>query len=222
MKLSQLEQLEMKLKKMKNSTLIPLIITLLCATQTSYANDAVVAKNISANSLKQLDRSTAGKYGEYGFKYDIDASPDTAVTSTEGNKCCATVATKESTVKCRIINKGGWYIVWTNYSSACCVNGRREWVKVKDLLKPHETRHKTTNENINKEEAPITISVLKAVSKKKCAQSAEEAKELAKKACEQELADRMNDFRSLCNATHEAIDAEDVKPTNINACSCNI
>ena len=93
---------------------------------------------------------------------------------------------------------------------------------VKDLLKPHETRHKTTNENINKEEAPITISVLKAVSKKKCAQSAEEAKELAKKACEQELADRMNDFRSLCNATHEAIDAEDVKPTNINACSCNI
>ena len=76
MKLSQLEQLEMKLKKMKNSTLLPLIITLFCATQTSYANDAVVAKNISANSLKQLDRSTI------------------AVISTEGNKCCATVATK--------------------------------------------------------------------------------------------------------------------------------
>lgn len=94
MKLSQLEQLEMKLKKMKNSTLLPLIITLFCATQTSYANDAVVAKNISANSLKQLDRSTAGKYGEYSFKYDIDASPDIAVISTEGNKCCATVATK--------------------------------------------------------------------------------------------------------------------------------
>lgn len=90
------------------------------------------------------------------------------------------------------------------------------------MLKPHEIRHKTANENINKDEAPITISVLKAVSKKKCSNSVTEAKKLAKEACEQELADRMNDFRSLCNVTHEVIDAEDVKPTNINACSCNI
>ena len=182
----------------------------------------MVAKNISANSLKRLDKSTEGKYGEYSFKYDIDASPDTAVISTEGNKCCATVGTKESTVKCKIINRGGWYIVWTNYSSACCVNGRREWGQVKDLLKPHETRHKTANENMNKDEAPITISILKAVSKKKCANSVEEAKRFANEACEQELADRMNDFRSLCEATHEAIDAEDVKPININACTCEI
>lgn len=63
---------------------------------------------------------------------------------------------------------------------------------------------------------------LKAVSKIKCDNSAEEAKRLAKKACEQELADRMNDFRSLCDATHEAIDAEDVKPTNIKTCTCKI
>lgn len=221
MKLSQLEQLEMKLK-MKNSTLIPFIITLLCATQTSYANDAVVAKNISANSLKQLDKTTGGKYGEYSFEYDINASHDTEVISTEGNKCCATVGVKESTVKCEIINKGGWYIVWINYSSACCVNGRREWEQVKDLLKPHETRHKKANEDMNKKEAPITISALKAVLKKKCSNSVTEAKKLAVEACEQELADRMNDFRSLCEATHDAIDAKDVKPTNINACSCNI
>ena len=92
MKLSQLEQLEMMLK-MKNSTLILSIITLLWVIQTIYANDDVVAKNISANSLKRLDKSTEGKYGEYSFKYDIDASPDTAAISTEGNKCCATVGT---------------------------------------------------------------------------------------------------------------------------------
>ena len=75
---------------------------------------------------------------------------------------------------------------------------------------------------MNKDEAPITISILKAVSKKKCANSVDEAKRFANEACEQELADRMNDFRSLCEATHEAIDAEDVKPININACTCEI
>ena len=72
MKLSQLEQLEMKLKKMKNSTLIPLIITLFCATQTSYTNDAVVAKSISANSLKQLEklsRETLYNNLEFLLKY---------------------------------------------------------------------------------------------------------------------------------------------------------
>lgn len=207
---------------MKDNILIPLIITLFCVNLTAYVNDTVVAKNISAGSLKQLDESTKGKYGEYSFEYDIDASPDSASTSMDGNVCCATVGTKESTVKCEIINKGGWYVVWTNYSSACCVNGRKEQEKIKDLLKPHETRHKTANEKMNRDEAPITISILKAVSKIKCDNSAEEAKRLAKKACEQELADRMNDFRSLCDATHEAIDAEDVKPTNIKTCTCKI
>lgn len=205
---------------MKNRILL-LFYILYFFMQFAIGSDEIVPRNLTASSLRSLDAMQGGKYGESRHRYNIDALPaEDSVSSFEDGKCCETVYTNERTVKCSIVNTGGYYVVWGNYLSACCVGGRSEWERVKDLLLPHENRHKSKNEEINRDVAPITFRVLKGMSKKECNASKAEAKRLAREAWEEAIARAINDFREYCEVQHDIINLQDVKPTNINACTC--
>lgn len=205
---------------MKNKKL--LFSFILCLfTQYVIGSDEVVPRNITASSLRSLDAMVDKKYGENRHRYDIDALPaENSVSSFEDGKCCETVHTNESTVKCLIINTGGYYVVWSNYLSVCCVGGRGEWERIKDLLLPHENRHKSKNEEMNRDVAPITFRVLKEMSKKECNVSKAEAKRLATKAWEDAIIKAITDFEEYCDVQHDIVNMQDVKNTNINACTC--
>lgn len=189
--------------------------------QFAIGSDEIVPRNLTASSLRSLDAMQGGKYGESRHRYNIYALPSKdSVSSFEDGKCCETVHTDENTVECLIINTGGYYVVWSNYLSVCCVGGRSEWEKIKDLLLPHENRHKSKNEEINRDVAPITFRVLKEMSKKECNASKAEAKRLATEAWEDAIIKAIKDFEEYCDVQHNIIDMQDVKNTNINACTC--
>lgn len=205
---------------MKNRILL-LFYILYFFMQFAIGSDEIVPRNLTASSLRSLDAMQGGKYGESRHRYNIDALPaEDSVSSFEDGKCCETVYTNERTVKCSIVNMGGYYVVWGNYLTACCIGGRSEWEKIKDLLLPHENSHKSKNEEMNKDVAPITIRVLKEISKKECNASKAEAKRLATEACEKAIKRAIDDFKEYCNTQQDIIDLQEVKPTNINACTC--
>lgn len=185
------------------------------------AND-IIPRRVYATSLKQLIGIVGDKLGIYSYNFDIDSSVSDIVSfSNENDRCCATAYSDITRTKCSIINKGGWYIVWSNYENYCCPSGRLEWSKVKDLLLPHERKHKAINIDFNENYAPETKKALNSTYAKECSDTYEKAKKDAVENCDKKLATIMDDFIMLCRTSHAIQDKKDVKSVNGNVCTCN-
>lgn len=109
-----------------------------------HADDcSIVPSNIRVSSIKSLFYLTGGILGKYNATLELNAIADSYELVPQSDTCCVKVSSNPQKTIAKVNHAGGYYLVWINYLSACCSNGRAVWESIKDLLEPHEIGHRT-------------------------------------------------------------------------------